>query len=155
MSLTVPDKAILTNSLLQYVPHRPPMLWLDSVVSYDDHDGECSIVLQAAGAYMDENGLRPTACIEFIAQASGFITICFNAFGGGKNSGVLKRAFLAGVKDAILPTREVLDTIKAGDELRVRIHRSKLMGPISVIEGAVLKDDTVIFTAGLKVFSET
>lgn len=155
MTLTTPSEAILTSSLLKYVPHRPPMLWLDSIVSYDDDDGICRVRLQADAAYMDENGLRPSACIEFIAQASGFITICYNVFGPGTNSGVLKKAFLAAVKDCVLPTREILDQIKVGDELTVRIHRSRLMGPISVIEGEVTKGDLKICSANLRLFSET
>jgi predicted hotdog family 3-hydroxylacyl-ACP dehydratase len=153
MSLTIPVPAIPTADIWQYGPHRPPMVWIDKILSYDEHDGECSLTVQADGLYMGAEGLRPTACIELIAQASGYITICFTVLDRGQ-TGAIKRAFLAGVKGADLPTTEVLSQVHVGDELRVHIHRSREMGPISVIEGRVMKGDLLVAKAQLKVFKE-
>ena len=138
----------------KYLPHRPPMVWIDDVLSFSEKEGECRLRLKADGHYMDQEVLRPTAFLEFIAQAYGFISVCHHIHILDPNSKPLRKAFLASIKEAALPTTEVLRTLKAGDTLNVTIDGVRQMGPIVLFTGRVKCADQLLCEAQMKVFKE-
>ena len=140
--------------IAQYLPHRPPMVWIDEVLSFSDKAGECRVTLQADGHYMGADGLRATSCLEFIAQAYGFISVCHHLFVLNPHSKPLSKAFLASIKEAQLPSPEVLKKISPGDELRIAIDGIRALGPITMFTGHVRRGASLICEAQLKAFRE-
>jgi predicted hotdog family 3-hydroxylacyl-ACP dehydratase len=145
---------IRVKEIEKYLPHRPPMVWIDEVTSFSERAGECRLKLRADGLYMDENGLRPSSCLEFIAQAYGFISVCHHIYILDPNSKPLSKAFLASVKDAELPSAAVLREVVVGDELTISISGVRQMGPIVLFNGKISRGDLVLCEAQLKVFKE-
>lgn len=138
----------------KYLPHRPPMVWIDEVLSFSEKEGECRLRLKADGHYMDHETLRPTACLEFIAQAYGFISVCHHIHILDPQSKPLSKAFLASIKEAVLPTENILRQLKADDVLSITIDGVRQMGPIVLFDGRVKCGDQLVCEAQMKVFKE-
>jgi predicted hotdog family 3-hydroxylacyl-ACP dehydratase len=152
--MTTITRTIPVKEIEPYLPHRPPMVWIDEVLVFSEKAGECRVVLREDGLYMGEHGLRATSCLEFIAQAYGFISVCHHIHIMDPNSKPLSKAFLASIKDAKLPTPETLGRLRAGDELRVTIDGVRQMGPIVLFNGHIHSGDLLICEAQMKVFKE-
>jgi predicted hotdog family 3-hydroxylacyl-ACP dehydratase len=148
------ERAIPVKEIEKYLPHRPPMVWIDEVISFSEKAGECRVRLQADGHYMDRESLRSTSCLEFIAQAYGFISVCHHIYILDPNSKPLSKAFLASMKDARLPSVDILSQVQAGDQLSITVQGVRQMGPIVMFHGQVKKGDLVVCQAQMKVFKE-
>lgn len=136
------------KELFAYGPHRPPMVWIDEVVS----GTEALVNIRADGLYMGPRGLRPSACIEFIAQAYGYTSLYaqLQSPGGVKP---LRKAYLAAIKDAAYFGD--FKNVNAGTRLKIQIESVRHMGPLALVEGAVYRDDMKLASTQLKVYSET
>ena len=141
--------AIPTDSLLDYIPPRPPMVWVDRLLKFGPDGGIGVTVVNKNALYMTDNELRSSACMEFVAQ-----TYAFN------NAAVLKaagapvdpnrRAFLAAINDF-----KILEwpTFPEGAELITEVKKERQFGLISIITGRITWGDTLIATGELKVYS--
>lgn len=130
------------------------MVWIDEVLSYGENGGECRVRLKPDGLYFGDKGLRPASCIEFIAQAYGFMSVCYYVFDSAPHSKPTTKAFLASIKNAVLPSPEVLSQVHAGDELTISISNVRRVGPIVSISGRVQRGDLFLSEAQLKVFTD-
>ena len=145
---------ISVKEVEKYLPHRPPIVWIDEVVAFSEKSGECRLRVRADAHYLDAGLLRPTCCLEFIAQAYGFISVCHHIYILDPRSKPLSKAFLASIKDAVLPTAEVLASVRTGDEIRILINGVRQMGPIVLFQGRVLCGELLLCAAEMKVFKE-
>jgi predicted hotdog family 3-hydroxylacyl-ACP dehydratase len=148
------QRPIPVKEVEKYLPHRPPMVWIDKVVSFSEKAGECVLQLKSDALYWGPMGLRPTSCLEFIAQAYGFISVCHHIYILDPNSKPLSKAFLASINKTNLPQAEALAQFKTGDVLRVVIDGVRQMGPIVMFRGQVLHQDRLVCSAHMKVFKE-
>jgi predicted hotdog family 3-hydroxylacyl-ACP dehydratase len=154
MTMTEAVLPISVKEVEKYLPHRPPMVWIDEVLAFSEKSGECRLRLQADAHYLDAGHLRPSCCLEFIAQAYGFISVCHHIYILDPRSKPLSKAFLASIKDAVLPTAEVLETVGPGDEIRIVISGVRQMGPIVLFQGRVARGDLILCETEMKVFKE-
>jgi predicted hotdog family 3-hydroxylacyl-ACP dehydratase len=152
--MTNSERIIPVREIEKYLPHRPPMVWVDEVVSFSEKKGECRVRLQADGHYMDGELLRPTACLEIIAQAYGFISVCHHIYILDPNSKPLSKAFLASMKNAELPSLEILSQVHPGDQLSITISGVRQMGPIVMFTGRITRGELMLCEASMKVFKE-
>jgi len=150
----VTKQVIDFQKIWPYAPHRPPMIWIDEVVSYGASAGECLVRVRKDAHYMDGLSLRPSSCLEFIAQAYGYMSIAYKIYETQPDAKPLRRAFLASIKDASMSAPDLLSSLREGDELSVRISGVRHMGPITLFTGQVLHGDMMLCKAQMKVFSE-
>lgn len=139
---------IPVSTLMSALPHRPPMIWIDEVLSATAEGGEARVTLKKDAAYFDAHGVRHTAFIEWIAQACGYITAAHH-FAHGQQM-TAKRAFLAGIKDA----KWNVPDLKVGDVLKITIDQVRPMGSLTMLRGRVFHGDRPIGEANLRLFSE-
>jgi 3-hydroxymyristoyl/3-hydroxydecanoyl-(acyl carrier protein) dehydratase len=141
------------KTVMPFVPHRPPMVWIDEIINFTETSGECLTVIRADAHYMSATGLRESSCLEFIAQAYGY---CSMAFKRANNPGSppLKRAFLASFKDAKIVGIERLQAIKAGDKISTKFSGVRQIGPITMFNGQAIHDGEVVCETQMKVFCE-
>ncbi len=130
------------------------MVWIDEILSFSERQGHCRISLKSDGLYMDRQGLRASACLEFIAQAYGFISVCHHIYIMDPNSKPLSKAYLASMKDAELPSETLCASLKPGDVLIIKIDGVRQMGPIVKFRGQVSFGEQVLAKAEMKVFKE-
>lgn len=152
--MRIEHRVVPVATIERYLPHRPPMVWIDDVLSFSEKQGHCRVRLKSDGLYMDTDGLRPTAFIEFIAQAYGFMSVCHHIYIMDPNSKPLTKAFLASIKEAKLPQQNELANIGAGDELVITINGVRQRGSIVMFKGIVSCGERLLCEAEMKVFKE-
>lgn len=145
---------IYAPDIQHYIPHRPPMVWIDEVRAYRADGGECAITLKEGGLYWSAGGLRAPSCLEFIAQAYGFCWIAYVTRIQNPGAVPMARAFLAAFKDASFAEPARMAQVKVGDQLVIRISNRRPMGPIAAFRGEVLHQGDVIASAQMRTFSE-
>ena len=144
------------RELEEWIPHRPPMVWIDEVVTASAAEGVCRVVLRSDALYMRANGVvRPSSMIEWIAQAYAFVRAAQSKLHLISVDLKPKRAFLVAVTNArfeYLTKPEQLTGVKV---LHVRVRNERDFGPLSLVDGCVLTEaGEVLATAKIKVFAE-
>jgi predicted hotdog family 3-hydroxylacyl-ACP dehydratase len=146
------DAGISASAIQGYIPHRPPMVWIDEVMRYAADGGECRVQVRANALYMSASGLRASSCLEFIAQAYGFIWICHITRNVDPHAKAMERAMLAAFKNARFDN-SALREVKDGDTLTVDISGIRVMGPITAFHGEVLRQGTRLCEVQMRTFS--
>lgn len=145
--------AISTTDLLNWIPHRSPMLWVDEVLSFSSEGGECLVRLKPDAHYMTDGKLRATSLVEFMAQAYGFILIC-NVRSQDPDAVAFRDTFLVAVTDAHFEDLKLFPEIYSEPILYVRIGRPRSLGSIYVFSGSVwTAQNRCIGKAQIKVFA--
>lgn len=89
------------SDLYEYLPHRPPMVWVDEVLEvgkdYKGLSGACRIKVDNAALYVsNKKELRGSAAIEFTAQAFGYLKATYQVL--HQFSDPPKETYLTGVR---------------------------------------------------------
>ncbi|MES2856224.1 MAG: hypothetical protein V4692_10195 [Bdellovibrionota bacterium] len=138
------------SELYDWLPHRPPMVWVDEVISADGVSGECAVNVKSDALYMSDGFLRPSSAVEFLAQAFGYANAAF-AVSSGTTAAAPKKAFLVSVTKCEMST----ELVRPGMRLAVKIFNIKPVGPILLFDGEVVDSNShVVCRASLKVYSE-
>jgi predicted hotdog family 3-hydroxylacyl-ACP dehydratase len=127
------------------MPHRPPMLFIDSLVSRKDDKATALATVRANSICIDpDRGILPECYIEIIAQtmaaANGYDALCENR--------TPRNGFLVG-----LDKFELLDKADTAT-LRIEIAKTFEFGPVKIIEGLVFCNDRVLARGEVKVWED-
>jgi predicted hotdog family 3-hydroxylacyl-ACP dehydratase len=143
---------ILVKDIAAYAPHRPPMIWIDEITATGDTSGTGQLVLKADALYMSPDGLRPSSCMEFIAQAYGFSCICHELIHNVART--TTTAFLASMSDGVFADAETFRQVSPGDLITVNISGVKHRGSLAVFDGVVLCRSWELASASLRAFRQ-
>jgi predicted hotdog family 3-hydroxylacyl-ACP dehydratase len=58
-------------ALTDLLPHRPPMLWLDELISHDEQHSRCRVTVRADHPFFRDGELDVSVSIEWMAQTVG------------------------------------------------------------------------------------
>ncbi len=152
--MTFPTGRVRIQDVLPYVPHQPPMVWVDEIISFEATSGECAIHMRPGSLFLGPEGLRKSACLEFIAQSYGYCSVAFD-HKVDPNAKPLKKAFLASFKDAVFADSARFARVRVGDAVRVRFSGVRNVGPIVVFSGSANHDGEELCRAQIKVFCES
>ncbi len=94
MSINFPVNVASMRSIL---PHRPPMVWIDEILSGSYEGGICRTIPSQDGLYFSSGTYLKYTGIELVAQAFGFSRGVYEL---SKNPGAAEpaRAFLVGIR---------------------------------------------------------
>jgi predicted hotdog family 3-hydroxylacyl-ACP dehydratase len=150
--MTVKQLPLSVKRLEKYLPHRPPMRWIDEVLSVSDNTGICRVIVDKDAHYCNSTGqIRQTAFIEWMAQAYGYIRAAQVELGMLEIDHLPKQTFLAQVRDAEFP-REVL--VKDHEFFYVHTECLKILGPLSLVKASVLDaNEQEVAQCQLKLFA--
>ncbi len=133
---------IPTSEFHAYLPHRPPMVWVDEVLSYANDGkgpyGICRVLINRdRGFHAAHSKVRPSAVVEWIAQGYGYVKAAYRRAEGFGTEG-FGRAFRVGITDC-----EVDLSALGSEENYVHVHVRELrdMHPAYVIEGKITSED--------------
>ena len=151
---------IPVEELQAWVPHRPPMVWVNEVLWATADEGECRVRLDAKAHYFSESGLRLSTLIEWVAQAYGYVqasrALIRNSAGGG-NTHRPSKAYLVGLRDTEFfagPT-QIRHQLQPGEEASVIVRRVRELGPVSLVDGEVRRPTGErLLKASLKLYAE-
>lgn len=141
---------ISTKDLYSYLPHKPPMVWIDSVLEHAADGGTTQTELKPEGLYFTKARLRESSFIEFTAQAYAFCNLA-HLRAGGETDAVHSRTYLAAVKDFKFSN---LPSLKPGDIITTKVKKTRAFGPITLVTGLCYLEDQLLSSCELKVFSE-
>lgn len=147
-------KPVEAKDIWKYIPHRPPMIWIDRITDWGATEGASEVDVRTDAHYMSPEGLRPSSCIEIIAQTYGLVWTCHVIYNVDPNSKGMSVAMLAAFKDVKFAPPDVMRTVKEGDRLICRISKVRWVGPIASFRGEVWLGETLLAEAGMRTFSQ-
>ena len=142
-SLTLPVRASL------FMPHKPPMLMVDKIISINDRDKSSVIesVVTHDWLFLDSDGkLDREAHMEIMAQAAA-AQHGYNLASGGKQE---ERGFIVGIKRF-----SVRGDAFADDILSVNVELGPEIESLSVVYGKIFRDGSELSSAELTVWHGT
>jgi predicted hotdog family 3-hydroxylacyl-ACP dehydratase len=129
--------------LVDFMPHRPPMLLLDHLVEHTETLAVCTKTLRADDPFVADGEVSSVLALELFAQtAAAHFGYLAHQRGGG---------FAAG---ALLGTRRLdLDVprLRVGDTLEIRATQVMAMPPASQYECVMLRDGLEIARGAINV----
>ncbi len=128
------------SQLISYLPHRPPMVWIDKVVEvgedYREISGTCRLRVQKKGLYVnDQKELRASAVIEFTAQGFGYLKAAYQELHQFKDTPA--KTYLTGVRYCYANLSQL--DLDQDIELEIRIKVKREMLPITFVYGEVFQ----------------
>ena len=146
---------IPVKDLLQYLPHRPPMVWISHVASvgkdYKGLAGTCLVDIDDKALFVS-NGeqLRGSSAIEFTAQAFGYLKAAYQVI--HKFNDPPRKTYLTGVRSCQTHFSKLNLHDVSQLEIRVKVLRELL--PITYIRGEVFVpgDKSPIASAEIQVY---
>lgn len=134
----------------KFVPHRPPMLFVDEVQILDTGKGQTTSIINTDWAGLDEQGNLPEAHLfEIIAQSYAAVaglqlTLTENA--------ILEQriGFLAGLKRI-----KINGSAKLGDKLKTLVSTRALIGDFAVVDGEIYMEKELLAAGQIKIFFPT
>jgi predicted hotdog family 3-hydroxylacyl-ACP dehydratase len=118
------------------LPHRPPMIWIDEILSGSHEGGICRTIPSHDSLYVNSGTFLKYTGIELVAQAFGFSRGVFEL---SKNPGAAEpaRAFLVGIRTNFMQSIPA----NAGNLLiETRLFRE--MPPLLLVDGIVRSEST-------------
>jgi len=55
--------------ILDLLPHRPPMLWIDDILAREEHEVRCLLTIRESHLFVEEGQVEPIVSVEWMAQA--------------------------------------------------------------------------------------
>lgn len=141
---------VRVQDIMDFVPHRPPMVWIDAVTEVDTTGGICLVEVKEA-PYLNNGRIRPSSFIEFIGQSYGYVSACQNKVFPDHQRKKPEVAYLCGIKDF-----EISDVkIGIGEKLRVVVKKTHELGPITLVEGKVFTEAGQVIASGqIKLYAQ-
>jgi len=130
--------------IVEVVPHRPPMLLLDRVLSYDGERVVSELVLRPDSPFAEGDEVPAIVGIEYMAQ-----TIAAGAGLSARDKGQPARVgFLLGCRSLTI----AVDSFRVGDRLTIEARRTWGENDIGSFACKVRRGDDVLVEGALTVY---
>ncbi len=127
------------------VPHRPPMLLLDELVSHEGRTIVCRATIRDDHLFLEDGAVPALVAVELFAQtAAALVGLLAPAGGPSMQSG------------ALLGSREVrlhTDALRVGDVVDVRCTEAWTIGPAAQIDCVLLRAGEAIAEGSINVMA--
>ncbi|PLX82980.1 MAG: hypothetical protein C0617_12870 [Desulfuromonas sp.] len=128
----------------EFLPHRAPMLLVETLSDYADLAGTVETTVAEGGLLLDDSGcLEPVALAELLAQAFGVVKGHADRLAGLE----VREGFLVGIKKA-----EFLRPVRAGEALRIAVRTVATLEGFTVAEGEVLSGGETVASGSIKIW---
>ncbi|MEC8624846.1 MAG: hypothetical protein VXY34_08510 [Bdellovibrionota bacterium] len=145
------NRPLETKVLESWLPHRPPMVWVKTILWSDEDGGECLVDLNEIPLASTDGFLRQSSMIEIMAQSFGFVMAHYHYHFKSQYTG-FKKTFVISYKKMSFSHHNI-----RGDKiLRVMVNKEREISTIAFVNGKVISNDgNLIYCKGqLKLFSE-
>jgi predicted hotdog family 3-hydroxylacyl-ACP dehydratase len=129
-------------SILDLLPHRPPMGMLDRLIDSDAQGMRCAATIRPGNLFLRDGVLEPAALIEYMAQAMA-AHVCLKS-----GSPKPQMGYLVAVRDMEMPAVGPA----LGADLVIEVIEQGVMGDFASYDGKVIVDEKVVCQGNLKVF---
>jgi radical SAM protein with 4Fe4S-binding SPASM domain len=112
-----------------YLPHQPPVLMIDALVSVGERCAELRAQVSAGNLFLDEQGvLNEEAYIEILAQAAAAL----HGFHQTPEERARHRGMMTGARNFVISGEA-----RAGDTLEIRLKKIAKLDHFGVVEGVI------------------
>lgn len=127
---------INASQLIDFLPHRPPMLWVDQITDvgndYKALTGTCVVNIVPEALYVSNGDeLRGSSAIEFTAQAFGYLKAAYQVLNNFEDPP--SKVFLTGVRHCHADFSQF--DIKKHSQLEVKISVVRELKPLTFVKG--------------------
>lgn len=131
-------------SIEQLLPHRPPMLWIDSVVAQAGDQVHCRLTVRDSHVFVVEGTVDVVVSIEWMAQTVAALVGLFDH----AHAEEPRPGYLIAVPEA----QFMVDAFHVGDVLELRARRIWGDATLASFEAQVERDGALAATAQLSVY---
>lgn len=130
--------------VMDYLPHRPPMLLIDEIIEVSKTHAICKATLRADCVFAIDGKVHATSMIEFIAQT------CAIAAGvpSVREGGPPRLGFIIGCREILFPVVEWFDV---GDVLTLTVNKILGEEQIAAFNGLVHREGALCVQIQLSV----
>lgn len=128
----------------QLLPHRPPMLWIDSVVAQAGDDVHCRLTVRDSHVFVVDGKVDPVVSVEWMAQTVGALVGLFDRARAEEP----RPGYLIAVPEA----QFMVDSFRVGDVLELRAHKAWGDETLASFEAQVELRGRLAATAQLSVY---
>ncbi len=139
------DNTELPMTAEQLLPHRPPMLLVESLIEKLGDSAKAVTTMPKQGICYDPEYQFPEFFIEIIAQAMGMAN-GYEALCSGEE---MIGGMIVGIDSA-----RFFGTAPPGATLSINIEKTFEFGAIKIIHGEVLDGDSLLLACDLKVWED-
>lgn len=126
------------------LPHEPPMLWLDRVLSREGDEIRCELEIRPDHVFVEDGSVEPVVSIEWMAQTVGALVGIFDR----RKELVPRPGYLIAIPEATFD----VDTFRVGDQLVIEAKRVWGDDELASFECAVARDGRTVAKAQLSVY---
>lgn len=135
------SNAFLPRDLL---PHREPMVLLDTVDRIDDSVARCSVTVRSDMPFVAFASVPSVLAVELIAQTVGIHVGHACTLAGEP----IRVGYLIGVRTAEM----LVDSFEVGDELTIEVRHLVGDHSLATYSGSVTRGGSVVATASVNVY---
>ena len=129
-----------------FVPHEPPMLLIDKLLSRDGEKTTASAVLESGSIfYAEKNAMMPEYFIEIIAQTMA----AANGLEAHITKSPIKNGFITEVSDF-----RMHNLAGGNSEFVVTVEEVMALGSMKLMKGEVFAAETSVASAELKIYED-
>lgn len=134
----------MSASLLEQIPHRGPMRWVDEVASASEGRVECRTRLRDGHLLAESGHISPLIALELFAQSAAVLMASRKAEGGETDP----------VNGALVGTRKLdvfVDELRVGDELTTVAQEKWTAGALTQLTCELRRDGETIARGAVNV----
>ncbi|MDB4974898.1 MAG: thioester dehydrase [Myxococcaceae bacterium] len=128
----------------QVLPHRAPMLWIDSVVAQQRDDVHCRLTVRPSHVFVVDGQVDPVVSIEWMAQTVGALVGLWDR----RRSEVPRPGYLIAVPEAEF----MVESFQVGDVLDLHAHKTWGDATLASFEAQVDRAGLLAARAQLSVY---
>jgi radical SAM protein with 4Fe4S-binding SPASM domain len=126
------------------VPHKPPALMIDSLLSYGERRGVVESTITADCLWLNEDDiLESSALVEFASQSVAAIDSFIH-----RNR--VRRGMLVGISNF-----RFYGEAAVGDTITINIYKDSQIGDIGIVDAKIFNNDRLIAEGTLKVWQDS
>lgn len=130
------------KELNRYLPHRPPMIWIDKVIDvgtdYKKLSGTCQVQINPTALYCFEGGINGSAAVEFTAQAFGYLKAAYQVTHQFVDTP--SNTYLTGVRSCKADFSKL--SPDGNQELQIEVSVVREIQPLTIVRGTILNAQT-------------
>jgi predicted hotdog family 3-hydroxylacyl-ACP dehydratase len=131
------------NEILEYIPQRPPIVMVDSLISIDEKTTVSGFMVTKENIFVENNKFREPGLVENVAQSAalGVGYVC------KQNNTPVPIGFIGGVKNLIINELPLV-----GDDLRTEITVDYKVFEATLITGKIFVEQRLMAQCEMKIF---